>query len=185
MGTVSDGDGLAIGAPAPDAHVQTITGEATTLAALYAAGPTMVVFYRGGWCPFCNFQVHELSEHHARFVERGVQLVMISVDRPEEGARTSAAYEIPFTVLSDSDLSAHTAYHVLNVVDDETLERYRGMGLDLSASSGRDHHTIAVPSVFVVRDGNIIFRHVDRDYRTRPSAAQLLEVLDGLELPAP
>jgi hypothetical protein len=25
---------------------------------------TLVVFYRGGWCPFCNFQIRELSQSH-------------------------------------------------------------------------------------------------------------------------
>lgn len=186
LGTVSEGDGLEVGVAAPDAQVETIEGTATTLSAVRGATPTMLIFYRGGWCPFCNFQVHELSEAYPRFRERGVQLVLVSVDRPEEGSRTSSAYSIPFPVLSDSDLDAHRAYDVLHVVDAETLARYDEMGLDLASASGRDHHTVAVPSVFVIgADGTLLFQHVDRDYRTRPSADQLLGVLDTLGFTAP
>lgn len=185
LGTAAQGDGLEVGAVAPDARLETIDGGETTLAALFAHGATMLVFYRGGWCPFCSFQVHELSEAYPRFEERGVRLVLVSVDRPEESARTSQAYAIPFPVLSDSDLVAHRAYRVLQVVDDETLAHYHEMGIDLEAASGRDHHTIAIPSIFVIgADGLILFRHVDRDYRTRPSAEQLLRMLDGLRLDA-
>jgi len=177
--------GLAVGAPAPDATVATIDGSETTLASHLGEGTTMLVFYRGGWCPYCNFQIRELTENHASFVERGVSLVLVSVDRIEESARTSATYEIPFAVLSDADLAAHRAFRVLQEVDAPTLERLQGMGIDLEAASGRDHHTIAVPSVFLIRDGVVVFRHVEPDYRTRPSVPQLLAAIDGLAPTAP
>jgi thiol-disulfide isomerase/thioredoxin len=40
---------------------------------------TLVVFYRGGWCPYCNFQIRELSQSHEKFEAWGVSLVAISV----------------------------------------------------------------------------------------------------------
>ena len=36
---------------------------------------TLVVFYRGGWCPYCNFQIRELSQSHEKFEALGVSLV--------------------------------------------------------------------------------------------------------------
>jgi peroxiredoxin len=181
VGSAPDELGLAVGAPAPDATLKTIDGSETTLQAQLGEGATMLVFYRGGWCPYCNFQIRELTENHASFAERGVKLVLVSVDRIEESARTSATYEIPFAVLSDSDLAAHRAFRVLQEVDAPTRERLAGMGIDLEAASGRDHHTIAVPSVFVIRDGTVVFRHVEPDYRTRPTVPQLLAALDDLD----
>lgn len=185
LGTLPEGVGVAVGAAAPGAAVSDLEGQPVELAELYAGGPIMLVFYRGGWCPYCNFQLRQLSEDYAEFQRRGVSLVLISVDRVEEGARTRASWQIPFPVLSDPDLVAHRAFRVLEVVDAETQERYRSFGIDLEGASGRDHHTIAVPSVFVIdAEGQVLFAHADRDYRTRPSNAQLLEALDGLALTA-
>ena len=93
--------------------------------------------------------------------------------------KTKASYDIPFPVISDPDLVAHKAYNVVQHVDDETLERLKGFGIDIEQSSGRDHHNIAVPAVFMVnRDGTIVWSHAALDYKLRPSADQLLTVVD-------
>ena len=47
-GAVAVGDKLAPFA-LPDA-----TGQTRTLDELTAEGPAVIVFYRGGWCPYCN-----------------------------------------------------------------------------------------------------------------------------------
>jgi peroxiredoxin len=53
--------------------------------------------------------------------------------------------------------------------------------MDLEAASGRKHHVIAVPAIFVI-DGTGVVRwaHADPNYRVRPTTQQLLAVLDGL-----
>lgn len=181
LGTTPEGVGVAVGEPAPDAEVRTYEGDEIQLSSLWADGAVLLVFYRGGWCPYCNFQVHELAEAFPRFEERGVTPAMISVDRPEESARTRASWEIPFPVLSDQDLEAHRAYRVSNEVDAETLERLRGMGVDLETHSAREHHTIAIPAIFLIDEqGTIRWAHADHDYRTRPSAEQVLEATADL-----
>lgn len=180
VGTLPEGVGVAVGEAAPDARLTGLDGATVHLAELYAAGPALVVFYRGGWCPYCNFQVRELVTRRADLAARGLTPVLISVDRVEEAARTGAAYEIPFPVLSDPDLVAHRAFRVTHEVDEETRARYRGFGIDLERASGRDHHTIAIPSVFAVdAEGHVRFAHADRDYRTRPTVDQLLVALDA------
>lgn len=142
----------------------------------------MLVFYRGGWCPFCNYQIRQLTEAYPQYRERGVTPVAISVDRPEEAAKTRATYEIPFPVLSDPDLAAHRAYRVMHEVDDAERERLAGFGMDIERASGRDHHVIAIPSVFVVdAEGVVRWAHADPDYRVRPSNEQILAALDRLE----
>ena len=76
------------------------------------------------------------------------------------------------------DSGINRAFRVLQEVDAETQERYRGFGIDLEGSSGRDHHTIAIPSIFVIdAEGKVRFAHADRDYRTRPTTAQVLAIM--------
>ena len=175
--------GIGVGQRAPDVTVKDAEGRDVELNDLIADGPVLLVFYRGGWCPFCNFQIRELTTAYPEYRRRGVTPVAISVDRTEETARTRATYTIPFPVLSDSDLAAHRAYRVVHHADDAEVERLRGFGMDIERASGRDHHVIAIPSLFVIdKDGVVRWAHADPNYRTRPSTGQVLAAIDDLDL---
>ena len=138
------------------------------------------MFYRGGWCPFCNFQIRALAEGAPQFAARGLTLVAVSVDEPDAGARTRALYSLPFPVLSDPDLAFIDGFHVANKVGDAELARLKGFGMDLEASSGRTHHVIAIPSMFLIdKTGVVRWAHSEPDYKTRPSVTQILAALDA------
>ncbi len=177
LGTLPDGIGIAVGQPAPDAELTDFDGKPTTLGSLYAEGPVLLVFYRGGWCPFCNFQVRELVEGRKRFAELGVKPVLISVDQPSASTRTRDAWHIPYPVLSDPQLAAHEAWRVVHQVDDERFSWLADKGLDLEAASGQTHHKIAVPSIFLVDGGEVKWAHADPEYKVRPTNEQLFEVI--------
>lgn len=186
VGVLPPGIGIPVGQPAPDARVRDAEGREVSLADFSKSGSIMLVFYRGGWCPYCNAQIHDLTKAFPEFQKRGVRPVLISVDRADESAKTLATYSIPFPVLSDPDLAAHRAYRVLHQADRAEFERLKSFGIDLEKSSGREHHIIAVPTIFVIDARGIVrFAHADSDYTTRPSTAQILAAIDGLELTKP
>lgn len=185
IGTLAPGLGVPVGEHAPDAELRDSAGAAVRLGDLVRQGPLALVFYRGGWCPFCNFQIRELTGAYPEFRRRGVRPVAVSVDRVEEAAKTQAAYQVPFPVLSDPDLAAHRAFRVLHQVSEAEAERLRGFHIDLDQASGRTHHVIAVPAIFVIdAQGIVRWAHADPDYKVRPSAAQVLAAIDALGLPA-
>jgi len=177
LGTAPDGLGLAVGARAPDARLVDILGKPVRLSQLYPHGPTFVVFYRGGWCPFCNLQLHALAQARAEFDKQGLRVVAISVDVPREEAKTHAAQGVPFAMLSDSRLVAHKAFKVVHVPSADEAQALARFGVDLEKYSEQDHRSFAVPSIFLIdRKGVVRWRHVDEEYKTRPSPAQLLEI---------
>ncbi len=181
LGTSAAGFGLAVGQRAPDATLEDVSGKKTKLSDLYKEGPTFVVFYRGGWCPFCNLQLHDLAASKAEFDKRGIRLVAISVDKPSEEAKTQAKDGVAFPMLSDSKLVAHKAFKVVHATTEEEQKKMASFGVDLGGYSGEAHQSFAVPAIFMVdRAGVIRFAHVDEDYKTRPSAKQLLGVADKL-----
>ncbi|NVJ08307.1 AhpC/TSA family protein [Myxococcus sp. AM001] len=180
LGTLPEGIGLPVGAALPDVSLSDAEGRQVSLRELGSRGPLLVIFYRGGWCPFCNFQIRELTTAFPEFRRRGVTPVALSVDRIEEAAKTRATYEIPFPVLSDPDLVAHRAFRVVRHVDDAEFARLKNMGLDIEAASGRDHHMLAVSAAFIITEGEVRWAHADQDYKKRPSVAQLLHALDQL-----
>jgi peroxiredoxin len=181
LGTAPSGFGIAVGQKAPDATLDDLTGKKQKLSDLYKTGPTFVVFYRGGWCPFCNLQLHDLAAAKASFDKRGIKLVAISVDKPSEESKTQAKDGVPFPMLSDSKLVAHKAFKVVHATGEEEQKKMASFGVDLGAYSGESHKSFAIPSVFLVDKGGVVrFAHVDEDYKTRPSAKQLLGVADKL-----
>lgn len=184
LGTTPTGLGLKVGVRAPDGSLPDVSGATVKLSALYAKGPTFVVFYRGGWCPFCNSQLHNLTEAKAEFDKRGVQLVAISVDSPGEEAKTQAKLGVPFPMLSDSKLVVHNAYKIVHKTSPEERQALSGYGIDLQAYSGEAHGNFATAAMFYVdKKGVIRFVHVGEDYQTRPSPAQMLVIADKLATP--
>jgi peroxiredoxin len=179
LGTVPAGMGLKVGDKAPSLTLDSVTGGQQSLAELYMQGATFIVFYRGGWCPFCNLQIHNLSQAKADFDKIGVRLVAISVDTPTQEAKTQAKHGVPFPMLSDPKLKAHQAFHVVHVAPEAEQKALAGFGIDLSAYSGESHKSFATPSIFLVdKQGVIRFVHVDEDYKTRPSVKQMLAVAE-------
>jgi peroxiredoxin len=170
LGTTPSGLGLKVGSKAPDATLADITGKTQKLSALYSDAPTFVVFYRGGWCPFCNVQLHGLTAAKPDFDKKGIRMVAISVDKPDEEAKTQA---------KQGNLVAHKAFNVVHVPQEAEAKALVGYGIDLDKFSGQAHHSFAVPAIFLIdRTGTVRWSHIDEDYKTRPSAKQMLEVAE-------
>ena len=179
MGSHDQGVGIKKGSKVAGFSAQTHDGQKTDLSTLLTNGPLMVVFYRGGWCPYCNLQIRELTREWPKFKRRGVTPVLISADSVDGASLASKMYEIPFPVLSDANLAAHNAFDVTLDIDDKTYKLYQSYGIELEAWSGKGHHKIAVSSAFLVdSEGVVQWAHTSKDYTTRPSAKQLLSVID-------
>ena len=127
-----------------------------------------------------------MSTSFAALEKLGLMPVAVSVDEMEGVAKTSATYEVPFALLSDPDLKAHEAYHVVNAVKGDAAAKLRSFGIDLERWSRRKHHKIAIPSLFAIDQRHVVrFAHAARDHRTRPSMKDLLAALGKLDLGQP
>ena len=183
IGVLAPGTGIPVGQKVPDLHARDLDGKDVSLSSLYMKGPILLAFYRGGWCPFCSTENHSLATAYPEYQKRGVTPVTVSVDKPDAEAKTKATYSIPFPVLSDSDATMIEAFHVVNHVDDATLAKMNGFGVDLEGYSGKTHHEIAVPSLFLIdRTGVVRWAHSDPDFKVRPSTAQILAAIDAAKL---
>lgn len=182
LGTVSENVGLKVGQTVPEFSTKDHFGKAASLSAMKAKAPLLFVFYRGGWCPYCNMQIRQLTEAWPEFKKRGVTPVLISADKPDAAAMATRTYEIPFPVLSDSDLIAHEAFNVVTELPEDMVASYKGWGIVLEDWNGKGHRKYAVASAFVVgKDGKVLWSHTGT-YDTRPSTEQLLSVIDELKL---
>ncbi len=186
-GTVADtareAKPLSVNSRAPDLTLKTVEGRSFKLGEALKKLPTVIIFYRGGWCPFCNRQLADLRTIEGDLKRLGYQLLAISMDRPEELRKTMGKQHMTYTLLSDSDAAAVKAYGVAFKVDDQTVEKYKGFGIDLDKASGHPHHILPVPSVFIVGiDRTIRFVYSNPDYRVRLAASKVLEAAKQVQV---
>lgn len=166
---------LAVGDRAPGFEAREPDGSDYRFNPSSLSRPTLLIFYRGGWCPYCNQHLAELRHAVPRLKDAGYEVLFLSADRPEVLRSSLDEPEIPYRLLSDAAMRVARAFGVAFRVDDVTAERYREMGIDLEEASGYDHQQLPVPSVFLVdADGFIRFHHVNPDYKERLSASDLL-----------
>jgi peroxiredoxin len=156
------------GSTAPQTTLEDIDGKRIALADALGGKPAVLVFYRGGWCPFCNMQLSELRKLAPDLRAQGVQLIAISPDRPAKMRETLDTHALDYTLLSDHTAEAIKAFGIAFEVDAQTLEKYASYGIDLEEASGAQHHALPVPSVFVIdAQGIVQFGYSNPDYRTR------------------
>ena len=94
---------LKVGDSIPDVALRTAEDKEVRLRKLVSDRPAVLVFYRGGWCPFCNAHLQSLSSITNDLTKEGVQLIAISMDQPSKLRETMQKDKLDYTLLSDSD----------------------------------------------------------------------------------
>ena len=167
---------LKVGDSIPDVTLRTEDDKEVSLRKQVSEKPTVLIFYRGGWCPFCNRQLQSLAGIEDDLNKAGVQLLAISMDQPAKLKATPDREKLHYRLLSDSDAAAATAFGIAFKVDDKTVEKYKGYGINLDAASGNDHHILPHPAVFIANTNGVIrFAHFNPDYKVRLEPAKVLE----------
>jgi len=166
---------LNVGDMVPDISLMTVQGKIVSLIGTVKEKPTVLVFMRGGWCMFCNRQMQDLVKVHSQLQAMGYQLIGISADSAQNAAAAAKKNKAPFTVLGDPKVEAIRAFGLAFQMDEKTLKRYASFGLSLDKASGRGHHVLPVPAVYITgTDGKIRYRHYDPNYRKRLASAELI-----------
>ncbi|MEQ9310725.1 MAG: peroxiredoxin-like family protein [Balneolaceae bacterium] len=159
----------------PDVSIKTIDGESKALKSIVSEKPTILIFYRGGWCPYCSRHMAELQKIESQIVDMGYQILAVSVDKPEILKETITENELSYTLLSDSPADVMTAFGIAYRVDDKTVARYKSVGIDFEKKTGYDHHILPAPAVFILdQEGTIQFQYVNPDYKQRINGDVLL-----------
>lgn len=167
---------LAVGEPVPAASVRTEAGAEVKLTDAIGGKPTVLIFYRGGWCPFCTRHLAALAEAAPGLAAEGYQVLAISPDQPAKLRAKPSHQKLSYTLLSDSEMKAARAFGIAFKMDDALVGKYKNdYGIDLEGDSGQTHHLLPHPAVFIVdRAGVIRFVHVNPDYKVRLSPEEIM-----------
>src|SRR5260370_33340381 len=95
-------DALAVGDEAPDFTLPDSRGRQVSLAAVLRAGPAVVTFYRGGWCPYCNIQLRAYQRALPEIAGLGGRIPAISPQLPDGSLSVSEKNALEFGVLGEA-----------------------------------------------------------------------------------
>jgi peroxiredoxin len=173
------GRALKAGDRIPDFDLPDATGKVVRSADLLAAGPLVISFYRGAWCPYCSLELKTLQQNFAEFHAKGATLVAISPQTPDESLTTKQRNELAFPVLSDAGCNVARKFGLVFTLDETLKPIYKAFGIDLLAHNGVDTWELPIPATYIVaKSGKIVSAYVDVDYRNRAEPAEILKSLD-------
>ena len=169
------------GQVAPKTTLKMADGTPVSLQALTMQKPSIVLFYRGGWCPYCNEQLAQLKDFEKDLVNMGYQILAISPESPARLQEQKLETEFLVTLLSDDKLDTIREFGVGFYVDTVTELKYKTYGIDLTkGESGKS--VLPAPAIFMLdKKGKVLFSYVNPDYKVRPSAELVLAVAKTLK----
>ena len=137
------------------------------------------MFYRGGWCPYCNLALRtyqqELLPELGAFDAR---LVAISPQSPDESLSTVEKAALEFTVLSDPGARLADRIGIAFEQADDVLAAQRELGLDLTKVNAGGAVRLPRPTVLVVdQDRTVRFVDIQPDYTARTEVADIIAAL--------
>lgn len=167
---------IKVGQKIPASVLKTVDGKSFDLNNSIQSKPAVVIFYRGGWCPYCNTHLGQLKEIQQKLLDLGYQIIAISPDRPAKLKVTHDKYTAKYTLLSDHKMTVASSFGLAFKMRDDLVKMYKDKyKIDLEGDSGETHHLLPVPAAFVVgTDGVIKFSYVNPNYKVRIDPGVLL-----------
>lgn len=176
--------GIGVGERAPSFELPDVHGGLVSLDERLAAGPVVLCFYRGAWCPVCSTELAGLQAALPAITELGASLVAISPQTPDASRPFVQRLDLGFDVLSDGDQATIRGYRLQFALDEDLRPLYRSFGLALDEHNADGSWNLPVPATFVLdRDGIVRARHVDPNYRERMEVDDLLAALAEIQAP--
>ncbi|WP_347925377.1 peroxiredoxin-like family protein [Pontimicrobium sp. SW4] len=167
---------LLIGEKLPEAILLDENGESVNLNEEIAKKNTVLVFYRGGWCPYCNMQLAGLAESEAAILELGYQIIAVSPDDYRNLKPSVEKNKTSYKLYSDADGSFIKNLGI-GFTPSEGTTNYIA-----KKTTGKTTDVLPVPTVLVLnKSGEILFEYISPNYKQRISHELLLAVLKNVQ----
>lgn len=171
----------AVGTILPDADLVDVDGSERSLEDALGEGLSVLVLYRGAWCPYCNLTLRAYQgDLLPALEERGVSLIAISPQTPDGSLSTQEKNDLSFTVLSDPGNSLAHAAGIITEPLPRSREAQQELGLDLTEVNADGTAELPMPTTMIVdSERQIRWIDVHPDYTTRSEPTEILTALDA------
>lgn len=128
--------------------------------------PTVMLFVRGNWCPFCTRQVEGLTRYYKDIVDLGAKLIFVTPKPLETTRRVAKFFEVEFEFWMDDQLKAARQLGLL-------------MPTGVPGDSRKEYGADTIwPTVLVIDSAGIIrYSKLSRMIIDRPDPKSLLREL--------
>jgi peroxiredoxin len=170
--------GLKVGDAAPMFTAKDQNGKTVSLKQALKNGPVVMLFYRGQWCPFCNKQLSHFADSLQMLTAKGATILAITPETGENVQKTIEKTKASFRVLEDEGMAIMKQYKVNFAVDENTVAKYKGYGIDFDKANGSNGASLPVPATYIIgKDGIVKYVFFNTDYRKRASVQDILNNL--------
>ncbi|MGQ1784533.1 MULTISPECIES: peroxiredoxin-like family protein [unclassified Saccharicrinis] len=170
-----------VGDSAPGFTLKNALGKAVSLQDYLQKGPVVLVWYRGGWCPYCNINLQFLQQELPNIKAQGANLVALTPEIPDQSISTSEKHDLAFEVLSDMGNKVAKDYGVVFKLTDDVAKIYNEK-FDLNAYNGDDSNELPLAATYIINtDGEIVYAFLDSDYRNRAEPAEITAFLKKMK----
>jgi len=131
--------------------------------------PTVILFVRGNWCPFCSRQVANLTRHYKAINESGARLILVTPKPLETTRRVAEFFEVEFEFWLDEDLAAG-----------ERLGLVQKGGVPTGHRGEYGEDTLWPAALVLDADGIIRFASISKLIADRPNPEKLLKAVEAI-----
>lgn len=170
-----------VGENLPDFILADHHGRLVSLADLRNQGPVIVAFLRGHWCPYCRITAGALGEIAARAKRSGANIVALTPEGRAFAAQLDQDTNSAFPILCDVDNGYALSVNLAIWVDQAMSSMIDSAGWNVARYQENEAWLLPIPAIFLLsREGRVVYRHVNPDYRVRADIDEMLAALEQL-----
>jgi len=164
----------------PNAELTNVTGEVENIYDIIDS-PTIITFYRGSWCPYCNLELKAYQNILPQIKEKGAKLIAISPELPDNSLTFKEKLELEFGVYSDVNNEFAKKLGLVFVLEDKIKALQKELGMDVDALNGNTSGELPFAATLIVdKTGKVTYTFVDENYTKRAEPSEILKELDKL-----
>jgi peroxiredoxin len=169
---------LQVGSQAPSFELSDHNGKLVCSPDLLTAGPLVICFIRGRWCPFCVGQMEAMNAIYPEIIEAGASVIAISPQTVHHSYLMADQHKLRFPLLCDAGSKVAHECGLAYRVPEYQQEIYRRVFVNLPFVNGDESWQLPIPATYILaRDGTVLFASVNPDYTDRPEPAEILSLI--------
>ena len=164
-------------------EVTTASGKKLPLKKVLNNKKTVLFFYRGGWCPFCNTQMGQLKKIEPKLQSLGFQLIGISTDNVQNLQKSIGKNKLNYQLLADFESKISQRFGLAFFTSEDVTKRYlKALKLKnplQKNAAGEERLILPVPAIYVIdSQGLVQFNYVNPNYKVRLHEELLLKAAE-------
>ncbi|MFP5077043.1 peroxiredoxin-like family protein [Rhizobium sp. YIM 134829] len=163
-------------------NFEALDGSPLSLEDTIGKRPAVLLFYRGGWCPYCNVPLRAYAAALPEIEALGAGLVAITPELPDHALRTAEAAGVGFPIAIDKGNAFARTLGLVFTLPEDLRPLYREIGIDLASQNGDQSHELPIPALYVLDETRTVrWAFVEADFTQRADPRDVVAALRALK----